>query len=139
MSILNILIAVLFILYGLAGIVGLAYLYYSGLNHELFAGINIYKVPANIIGGLAAIIGGFKAIGRKNRAFFYIGISVFAYIVGATYEIILEHGLYFYKHIMGVFFWTAGVQLALLMALVLVTSHIEKTKKNNYGNSGDNS
>ena len=129
MKILKNIIAVLFILYGSLGAVALAYLYFNGEWNVMFSGINVYKILFNILGSVTAIYGGLQAIRNKSNAVLFVGISVMLYLVGASYEIVMEHGIYFYNHIMTEYFWASGIQIFLLVLMYLSTILKKKANK----------
>lgn len=126
MRIIRIIVASLFLIYGLISLIGVPVLYLIGFGQEIFSGIKIYKVPGNIIGGIAASYGGFLAIKYQRTSLVYIGISILIYIITSTYEIVMKHGLQFYNHIMFSFFESAGLQIALFIVLIFCFKEANK-------------
>lgn len=112
-------LAVLFIAYGLLRGVGITFIFISNDFSSYITGINIYKLPINLAGSLCAIIGGIFALYNKPKALLLIGLSIISYIIGASYEIVLEHGIYFYKHIMITYFVASAIQIVAFTILAI--------------------
>ena len=131
-----ILIGAWFLVRGAISFFGIPVLYYLGMGQELFAGISIYKVPANLVGGLAGMYGGYLAIKNHRKALIFLGLDVAIYLVSATFEIILENGFFWFWHINPVFFRSAGTQIALFIVLYFVLGKANKSLNTDTSDAG---
>jgi hypothetical protein len=119
-------VASLFIVYGILRILSTIVVLWDPLIYE---GIIIYKIPINLLGGILAIVGGILCFKLNNLGIVFIGISILSYIVGASYEIVLAHGVNFYNYIMATYFWTFGIQILLFFALVFASKQLKSDAK----------
>lgn len=128
MRILGMISALIFILYGITRILFFTVLVLGLINSDSFSGINALKLPATLIGGALAIYGGVLYFKKHKNSVKFISASVILYIASATYEHILEHGIYFYRSIMGAFFWFTGAQLLLLIIIFISKNYAQANK-----------
>ena len=127
-----ILIAIVYLLFGLWVSLDNAQLLFNRGYFVIFSQIESFKTPIVLIGGLLALVGSIMAFKRKISSVWLLLLSLIAFVIGASYDVIIKHGIYFYLHLIPVFYLAVIFRLATVVALYYA---IKKLLTNTYSRS----